>query len=248
MTSTVPQVPVWFDEGPPVVALVKAGDPTRYVNTVGIDTSAIDRYRQGVEIVLPAHRALGLAKLGTGEPGSALRQETFGTGASTTGPFADADGENQTASGLESTDGVLEPLGIRNVLSGLDDGRGTRGTLMAGTEDSAGRVPQVVTLYVFEAGSSPPFVDANDSLGSIPSQTGEQPEETARVSPMRDDVVKSGVRLPTLADQAMLTALCAMAPATDTYVDVGWTSGATGFMYDSSPVGTDSLAFGGLER
>lgn len=238
----------FFDEGPPVVALVKASDPLRYVNTVGIDTAAIDRYRQGVEIVLPAHRALGLAKLGTGEPDSVLRQEMIGTDAGTVGPFTDSDGENQTASGLESTNGVLEPLGIRNVLSGLDDGRGTRGTLMAGTEDSRGRVPQVVTLHIFGANDSPPFVDVNDALGSIPSQTGEQPEETALISPMHDNVVKSGVRLPTLADQAMLTALCAMAPATDTYVDVGWTSGAAGFMYDSSPIGTDSLAFGGLER
>jgi hypothetical protein len=49
-------------------------------NLGGIDTSAIDGYRQGVELTQQKHFDAGLVKIHAGEPGHILRKNSFGMG------------------------------------------------------------------------------------------------------------------------------------------------------------------------
>lgn len=64
----------WFDDGPLVKRVVRVGDP----NVNGIDTSAIDAYRQGVELTTMRHFDAGIGKISSGEPGHLLKQSSFG--------------------------------------------------------------------------------------------------------------------------------------------------------------------------
>lgn len=64
----------WFDEGPVPRDVININT----VNSGGIDTSAIDSWRQGVEITLMSHFNAGLGKISAGEPGHLLKQNTFG--------------------------------------------------------------------------------------------------------------------------------------------------------------------------
>ena len=64
----------WFDDGPLVKRVVRIDDQ----NVNGIDTSAIDAYRQGVEITTMSHFDAGMGKISAGEPGHLLRQSSFG--------------------------------------------------------------------------------------------------------------------------------------------------------------------------
>lgn len=65
--------PNFFDEGPNL-SLNKSTS----VFTSSIDTSAIDSYRQGVEITQNSHWNLGAVKISAGEPGHALAVNRFG--------------------------------------------------------------------------------------------------------------------------------------------------------------------------
>lgn len=66
--------PSFFDEGPRIVATVS----TTSTNTSSIDTSAIDAYRQGVELTQIKHFDAGIVKIHAGEPGHQLRRNRFG--------------------------------------------------------------------------------------------------------------------------------------------------------------------------
>lgn len=65
--------PAFFDEGPsPPQAVII------FVNTSSIDTSAIDGYRQGVELTQQKHFDAGIVKISAGEPGHVLRRNGYG--------------------------------------------------------------------------------------------------------------------------------------------------------------------------
>ncbi len=65
--------PDFFDEGPHVI-LTK----TKSILSSSIDTSAIDGYRQGVEITHQKFFDMGTVKISAGEPGHVLRRNRFG--------------------------------------------------------------------------------------------------------------------------------------------------------------------------
>ncbi len=241
---------MWFDEGPRIVNVIRPGDALgRYVNTGGIDTSAVDQHRQGVEITLAKHMALGLVKLTTGEVGGMLKQDFFGMGGQPgLNAFVDADSLGSAGSSVSSNDGVLEPFALRTLVAGQEDVRLARGALMGGTEDADGRAAQVVTQWEIKAlAPAPPYNDGSDVLGSTPVQSVLDPGSTALIMPASDETTKSGVRVPAGADSTLAAALHAMSPASDTHINEGWTSAATGFMYGPS-VRVDSIVFGGQDR
>ena len=64
----------FFDEGPRIQKIKN----TTGVNTSSIDTSAIDAYRQGVELTHIKHFDAGTVKIHAGEPGHELRRNRFG--------------------------------------------------------------------------------------------------------------------------------------------------------------------------
>lgn len=249
---------VLFDEAPARPELVKhttvAG---RYKNTSSIDTTNVDQYRQGVEINLPIYQGIGIAKIWTGELGGFLRQSTFGMGAGGVerrAAFVE-DGTNES-DGPWIVDGAIEALTIRSsvtgeTLDGGDDGHGVRGTLMGGTEDGFGRSAQVMWTRMFDttARGTGPFSDEADTMGGLPLSRGVL-SPPALVRPVDDGTTKSGVRMPVNADPTIMSALRAMSPASDFgTVPPGYVGSAAGYTYDSQPgIGTDSLAFGGLDR
>jgi len=126
-----------FDEGP-VVIRTAAG-----TNTSSINTSEIDRFRQGVEITQNKH-TLGLVKIYAGTPGHIVKPISYGVSdydIITTGSFHEVDyfdpaeylraqqnsltasvtfpiiaGDNDTTSNYDFN-GIIEPLSIRAVAS-----------------------------------------------------------------------------------------------------------------------------------
>lgn len=67
----------FFDEGPRIVAR-QHHSSSGFINSSSIDTSAIDGYRQGVELTQIKYFDAGLAKIHAGEPGHVLRKNGFG--------------------------------------------------------------------------------------------------------------------------------------------------------------------------
>lgn len=63
----------WFDDGPAIDVIEI---PTTMSG--GIDTSAIDPWRQGVELTLAKHFDAGISKISAGEPNHILRPNSFG--------------------------------------------------------------------------------------------------------------------------------------------------------------------------
>lgn len=72
--GTDPNAKSWFDEGPAPRNIM----PMSTINTSSIDTSAIDAYRQGVEVTQMKHFDAGFCKITSGEPGHVLKQTDFG--------------------------------------------------------------------------------------------------------------------------------------------------------------------------
>ena len=66
--------PNFFDEGPRIPKIT----PKTGINTSSIDTSAIDSYRQGVEITHMKYFDAGTVKIHAGEPGHAVKLNGFG--------------------------------------------------------------------------------------------------------------------------------------------------------------------------
>lgn len=70
----------FFDEGPRIIAV----KPTALtltgslINTSSIETSAIDAYRQGVELTQIKHFDAGIVKIHAGEPGHVLHKNRYG--------------------------------------------------------------------------------------------------------------------------------------------------------------------------
>lgn len=242
---------MWFNETPDQAATLRLSTRGRYHNTGGIDTSAIDARRQGVEITLPNHRALGLAKIGTGELGGFVQQDTFGNdGSGGATVFVDGDAGG-ASSGPSNFDGIMEVLAIRDAAVNDYSQHTVRGTLMAGSEDIDGRAAMFVSSFTrdLQTRAKGAFRDSTDALGNIPF-VQMFADAVILIKPVNDVTTKSGVRVPSTADSDIVTALLAMSPATDAgIVAVEMTSPTSGFTYDSQQaVGTDSLAFGGMER
>lgn len=79
----------FFDEGPPV----RRVKPIVHTNTSSMNTSAIDGWRQGVEITQQKHFDAGTVKIWAGESGHMLKRNRYGMGEvfRTAPPFQELD-------------------------------------------------------------------------------------------------------------------------------------------------------------
>ena len=153
-------------------------------------------------------------------------------------------------------DGVIEPLPIREVASFFSievpfQSRTVRASLMGGNEDSTHASDRVLTVDYYEPEKEQiPYLDLIDLIG--PSGSAPQPlngffvfdKSTNR--PFDDSRYPRNVPIATTYSSNFAEALSIMTGSTDNYVSFKQKSATSGFFYDNTPVGTDSLAFGGM--
>lgn len=177
---------------PPYDPFIETPSPRLVVSaTIGSDTTAIDAFRQGVEITTDAHRYSGIYKMSAGTDDHSLPQNEFGQTVELEPVLAFVDHvgyEKSTfmSGGLtlpfpldemrggfaELMDGVLEPLAVRLVAAHATvdfpvDAHAIRASLQAGNADIGDKTDVVVSIRpVFDPGSSP-FFDAQETFGDV---------------------------------------------------------------------------------
>ena len=275
----------WYYEGPDETPKISDA-----VNTGSIDTSAIDQYRQGVEITQQSHWSSGILKIHAGETNHLLRRNTFGQDvpgindeqALNTSWYKDIDYfdpvkyiEAQTSGTFayisnltfpivtHDTDeienfifnGVIEPFAIRSVASFFSTHVGgyaansVKGTVMAGNSDVRLASEPIVHVHRYEtAYSTTPFLDMIDMIGNTPTEAYFDNSVVA-ISPYDDaggsrEIEENSVHKRNAHD--MNSAISNLKFDTENYVPTGEVSPTSGFIFDNTPAGTDSLAFGGM--
>jgi hypothetical protein len=254
----------YFYEGP------SRAQATPAVVNSGSNTSAIDGWRQGVELTRQKYYDAGTAKIWSGEPGHALYTGEFGSNdiIRKTTTFADigkfrtislvldsADtvfpiliGDNTSPEGAGS-DGAIEPLTIRSVVSFYStfapfEPHAMRAAFMGGNEDQTKASDRVLSIDEFRPTcGNIPYLDMVDMFeGRIP-MNGFFSSDTTKMSPFVD----SRYPLSSSRDSDMLNALSALGGSTDNYVTSIEVSSTNGWTYDNvAGVGADSVAFGGM--
>lgn len=242
--------------------------------TGSIDTTAIDPYRQGVELTLPGFFGEGIAKIWSGYPNHQVIQHEFGevTITDPTTPFEErrkfattdylisgSRGQRKAYDFLtrkqiaRTLDGAIEPLMHR---SGSVDGfpvlvQGPKGELESGNPTAFGDTDRIVDEFVpARTGSMFAFVDGTDVIRrrTYVSGTNRVPSRR-KIFPYADAFpAKPGIALPSSASVAFISARNQMS-GSDQNSRLGNNARAmtAGFVYDGASSGTDSLAFGGLK-
>lgn len=275
---------VFFDEGPRIPKNKPNLSSGLFTNTSSIDTSAIDGYRQGVEITQTKHFDAGTVKIHAGEPGHKIKKNGFGMdrnfrpGAT----FEELDyfdpvfflraqelaeplllniitfpiitGDNDQIENYVF-DGVIEPIPIREVTSFFSiempfQSRSVKGALMAGNSDQTWASDQLLTVDYYEPEKEQiEYVDLIDMIG--PSGSAPQSlngyfrfDKSVR-RPFDDSRYPRNVSISTNYTAEMDAALSIMSGSTDNYVSFKQRSGISGYYYDNTPLGVDSIVFGG---
>ncbi len=160
-------------------------------------------------------------------------------------------------------DGAIEPLTIRNAVTlmlveGTPPAHRISAELLDGNADERGKTSQVVQVYDYR---SPlvvkPFIDYPEYFG----QTALTSIPLPGVISMNEQVLRPFVDTTfdyrSVYDSPfyennigadMAAAITAMSGSFDTLLRSNQVSATAGFVYDNNPLGTDSLAFGGLKR
>lgn len=153
-------------------------------------------------------------------------------------------------------DGIIEPFPIREVASFFSievpfQARAVRGTVMGGNSDQTWSSDQVLTVDYFEPEKHQiEYVDMVDMIG--PPGGRPQPLNGYFRSEKSDRRPFDDVRFIRNAsssigyNSAMQAALSPLTGSTDNYVSFKQRSAATGYCYDNTPLGVDSIAFGGM--
>ena len=258
----------YFYEGPS-----RAETRPADVRSGSMDTSAIDGWRQGVELTQQKYYDAGTAKIWSGEPGHALYAGELGSNdiIRKAASFSDVGifrtislmsekpdtvypilvGDNVSPEGVGS-DGAIEPLTIRSVVSFYStfapfEPHAMRAALMDGNEDQSKASDRVLSIDEFSATrNNIPYLDMVDMFeGRIP-MNGFFIFDSTKISPFVDDRNPRNVS-SSHDDAEMLSALSALEGSTDNYVTSIEVSSANGWTYDNvSGVGADSVAFGGM--
>ena len=276
--DVVKQTP-YFAERPRTIDLQVMSLSGSYVNTGGLDTSAIDGYRQGVELTQQKHYDAGTVKIYAGYPGHTLPQSRYGEGSNLKtidNTYQDKDyfdpqvfleaqyneyvdlgnvltfpiitGDNDQADNYVF-DGIIEPFQIREVVSFFSiemprPSHTVRGTIMGGNEDSLGGADAVVSISRKSMNEQVPYIDSIDMFGSA-SLPGFFNQESSILEPF-DDIRLPGNVVPSASyGNDMIAALSMMSGSTDNYVSSNQQGHATGWQYTNTPIGVDSIAFGG---
>lgn len=273
--SSISEDVTYFDEGPDLYISQSVSSSN------GINTSAIDAFRQGVEITLTKHYVSGTAKIYAGERGHVMRRNHYGltqTPITSGVPFVDmqnfnvvafvsassirevpfpivvGDGEQQIGrNGI--LDGIIEPLTIRAKAGffSLDvprESHDVRGSFGCGNIDHFDAADQVLSIdYVDQNTDAKEFMDMVDMFdGRIP-MNGYFSVEQVQLQPF-DDVSRNASLFSEFHDDAFQSALSQMlSGSTESFVSSNKRSASAGWYYDnvSSPMGTDSIAFGGMK-
>jgi hypothetical protein len=149
-------------------------------------------------------------------------------------------------------DGIIEPFPIREVASFFSievpfQARGVRGTMMAGNSDQTWSSDQVLTVDAYEPDKQQiEYLDLVDMIDGRHPMNGFFRNEKSTRRPFEDARFPRNVPLSTTYVSEMDAALSLMTGSTDNYVTFKQRSGNSGWTYDNTIVGTDSLAFGGM--
>ena len=260
------KVTTYFDEGPNVRV------NSHPVNSSSLDTSAIDGYRQGVELTSQKFFDAGFVKIHVGEPGHILRQANFGdfTRIQPHDTFCDPQFPN-TRDPVSYVKMVNKPTHAEVVIPGTTDIY----RLLDGVLEPFSISPHHVFIRSrnsfikdaaqfhgnFEQGNLD-ATNASDRVLSVDyfdldlSTTAFVDSTTVQVY---DAKSKKSVEAPysdaryirnadtTSEGTSMDAALSLMSGSTDNYVSFKQLSAATGWYYDLSvSQGTDSISFGGM--
>ena len=165
---------------------------------------------------------------------------------------------NATILDPERAGGFIEPLDIPArdlVRTTIEGAHIPRGDLMAGNEDSF-RKTDVITQFVRrgkDQATKDLYIDSSDNVGVIGNDIfipGFFPEEEKPLVPFDETrALNKTVISGTIANAELRNVILVMSGAsTDNYVPDKFFSAGTGFTYDNTPLGVDSIAFGGLKK
>lgn len=242
------------------------------VTSGSIDTSAIDAFRQGVELTRDSHFVAGIAKIWSGYPDHKVPQTEFGqlTIHVSETPFSERLKFDSLAfhtasksdksqfyrmtpeESLRSRDGSLDPFCAR---SGTFDGtavplRGIKGNLESGNPNEFLETDIIehefipgLTGSLFSIG---PFVDNNDIISRRTYESGRLPAQGITLA-FSDQLIDKVPDMPVSASSQFLAARHAMSPdGSDTFLRRNYRSMTCGIEFGDTAHGTDSIAFGGL--
>lgn len=156
-------------------------------------------------------------------------------------------------------DGIIEPLTIRSAIAGTSidspyEAKGMWGSLEEGNTDFTRKVDRVFQHYETVIPSIvSPFLDSGDYLGTHLSGSIKMPGEVSNnrkvVRPFSDvDRAAFYDISTTVASSDIVTVVTALTTSQGDFLPRNARSSGAGFTYVNNPVGTDSLAFGGLKR
>lgn len=224
------------------------------------------RFRQGASIRDKTHQCRGVVSISSGDLGGKFEKTTLGQDveAEPVTFFRDRERVDATnvirsatrvddavlksiSEGVESINGVIEPLTIRDevTFSSIEGNQichTIKGDLIEGNKNINGGsdcIEQFITLV----NNPEPYADTVASIGTLPLP-GERFEETRRAVGFDETTNKGrGIKTSTNMPNDMLTAVRALCPSTEDAVPAGKLSAAAGFIFDSAAQGTDSIAF-----
>jgi hypothetical protein len=267
----------YFDDGSgaDIDEKIKSSTVQNYVLTGSMDTSAIDPYRQGVELTRIKHFDAGSAvKIHAGEPGHILKKNLYGVDKnflkqnyysdldyfdpveyilyqeSVTYPIITHDTDETENYNFN---GVIEPLTIRAVaaLFSIDvpfEAHSVKGMMMDGNQETAMATSRIQTVFTKKENHRlPAWLDLVDMMGTAKKipTIAFFNDEKTFLNPFND--VSTKVQLSINLSEAMNSAVLKMNPQTENYVAENEISATYGWTYDDVwSKGTDSIAFGGL--
>ena len=211
-----------------------------------MDTSAVDPFRQGIELTKPEYFQQGIMKIWSGRQGHTVDLNRYGqqddelfpdktyfeevtafdpvlslTDQYTNRPIIINSAINTNENGF---DGIIEPLSIRRIatFTSIDapfEPHSVKANMESGNFNLLRNADQVVSKYNFKEdfGGSNLFEDNVDMVGTIPTNIGFWPASSTKLLGFDDSRVRDGVILPISASADMQQALKAMNPPTDNY-------------------------------
>lgn len=160
----------------------------------------------------------------------------------------------------EVMDGILEPFTLRPIINkfsiDLPEKRGIFGDYSCGNLSKRKSSDQILTVDYYNPKSSNKsyFLDGGSVLSLVVSGTKSslgRPEgyicdEYNLTPPFEDAVYPGGIPFTESTMTPLSSTLNAMAPGGTTYVTWKQQAATSGHVFDDVPLGTDSIAFGGL--
>lgn len=247
---------------------------TEFVLTGSMDTSAIDAFRQGVEITRSRHFDAGTSlKIHAGEPGGVVRKNSYGYDRNFRKDnfYSDIDyfdpvdyltstrvfsypiitGDNDETENY-NFNGVIEPLTIRALVSffSIDvpfEAHDVKANLEDGNSTIIRSNDRIKTVRERNENRIVPWLDMIDMVGEVKKipTMGYFNDDRTFIAPFNDQKYK--LELSSNLEGTMLLAAKLLNGSTDNYVADGYISATAGWTYDDVTVrGTDSIAFGGF--